>query len=184
MEENDNEYPLIPSSNKQIYAESLPKLENLEFKGLEKKLLTTNLLSTFIFFGVLFSILLILHLLVDVEFVGKISTYLYLSLLILSILSAVFTYFSFYKKSYALRERDIIFNKGLIWRSTTVIPFNRVQHCEVSHGPIDRMFGLSALKIYTAGGATSDLSIDGLMPSTAHRIKDFIIQKTNLDEEE
>ena len=74
--------------------------------------------------------------------------------------------------------------RGLIWYSSTVIPFNRVQHCEISQGPIERLFKLSELKIFTAGGASSDMSVPGLNPETAHRLKEYIVIKTGMDEEE
>jgi|GEM_PF-6009490 len=51
-------------------------------------------------------------------------------------------------------------------------------------GPIERMFGLSKLKIFTAGGASSDLKIPGLLPETANKLKDYIQLKVGRDEEE
>jgi uncharacterized protein len=43
-------------------------------------------------------------------------------------------------------------------------------------GPIGKTFNISALKIYTAGGSSSDLTIGGLPPEEAQRLKDFITQ--------
>jgi len=40
------------------------------------------------------------------------------------------------------------------------------------------------LNVYTAGGNGSDLTIPGLLPNTAQRLKTFIIKKTAIDEEE
>ena len=31
------------------------------------------------------------------------------------------------KRGYVLRDKDILFRKGVIWRSVTAIPFNRIQ---------------------------------------------------------
>ena len=89
------------------------------------------------------------------------------------------------RKKYALREHDIIYSSGLIWRQKTVVPFSRIQHVEVTEGPIDRLFDLSRLNIYTAGGSSSDLTIPGLMPSRAESIKHYILNRNSqLDEEE
>jgi len=90
----------------------------------------------------------------------------------------------FNARSYAVRQKDILYTSGLIFRSTTIIPFNRIQHIEIVSGPIDRMFHLASLKIFTAGGTQSDLSISGLLNSDASKIKSFIISKTDSDEEE
>lgn len=89
-------------------------------------------------------------------------------------------------RKYALRERDITFRKGWIWWSETAVPFNRIQHCEIEQGPIEKMYGLATLEVYTAGKSSSDVSIGGLEREKAERLKDFIlgrIQKES-DEEE
>ena len=87
-------------------------------------------------------------------------------------------------RGYVLREKDIVHRKGVLYKSTTTIPFNRVQHCEISQGPIQRMFDLHTLEIFTAGGSKSDLAIPGLHGETAQQIKEFIVKKTVIAEEE
>jgi membrane protein YdbS with pleckstrin-like domain len=93
-------------------------------------------------------------------------------------------YLGFHKKKYALRERDILYKTGLLWRSNTVIPFNRIQHAEVNQGPLDRLFNLAILRVFTAGGGSSDMVIPGLRPAEAQNIKEFILKRTAFDEEE
>lgn len=85
----------------------------------------------------------------------------------------------FRRKKYALRERDVTYQRGLITFAVTSIPFNRVQHAEVNQGFIDRMFELAKLSIYTAGGSSSDLVIPGLNPDEAQRLKDFILKQSH-----
>ena len=85
---------------------------------------------------------------------------------------------NFKRQAYALREFDLLYRKGVIFRHLLAIPFNRVQHCEIKQGPIARAFGLSTLEIYTAGGQSSDLAIPGLPADTAAQLKNFIIQST------
>lgn len=80
---------------------------------------------------------------------------------------------------YALRKHDVIHKHGVWWQTMTTIPFNRMQHCEISQGPIQNIFGLATLKVFTAGGTSSDLAIDGLEKSEAQRIKEFITGKIN-----
>lgn len=95
-------------------------------------------------------------------------------LLTLSIMSV---FKGFRKRSYALRDKDLTYKKGWLFSSTTTIPFNRIQHTEISQGPLERKFELCSLKIYTAGGSTSDLSIPGLENDEAQVLRDFIAQK-------
>ena len=171
-------------TNNQIDEYSMPTMAYIEYAPLEKNLLKADLIWTILFFSVGIIILLFLQYIIELEWLLIYGKWILLGLICLLILSATLTYFGFFKKSYAVREKDIIYNSGLFWTSSIAIPFNRVQHCEVSIGPIDRMFGLSELKIFTAGGSSSDLKIEGLKPETSNRLKDFIVNKTGIDEEE
>jgi len=98
-------------------------------------------------------------------------------LIIFMLLTFFGIYIGFSRRSYALREKDLTYKKGWLFYSTTTIPFNRIQHTEVSQGPLQRKFTLCSLKIYTAGGSTSDLSIPGLEEDEAQRLRDFIAKK-------
>ena len=55
-------------------------------------------------------------------------------------------------KGYVVRDKDIVFRSGVIWRSVTAIPFNRIQHVETSSTPFDRKFDIATLQLFTAGG--------------------------------
>ena len=171
-------------SNEQLDESTLPTMAYLEYAPLEKNLLKADLIWTVLFFSVGIIILLFLQYYIRLEWLLNHGKWILLGLIIMLIFSSLVVYFGFFKKSYAIREKDIIYNSGLFWRSSVAIPFNRVQHCEVSIGPIDRMFDLSELKIFTAGGASSDLTIEGLRPDTSNRLKDYIVNKTGIDEEE
>ena len=78
-------------------------------------------------------------------------------------------------KSIALREHDIAYRSGLFWRKTVVLAFDRVQHAEVSSGPLQRKFGLASLKFFTAGGSSVDLKVDGLARGRAEQIRAFVL---------
>ncbi|MEY3050447.1 MAG: hypothetical protein RLY31_232 [Bacteroidota bacterium] len=78
------------------------------------------------------------------------------------------------KAGYALRTHDILYQEGVIFTSRTVVPYNRVQHCEVSRGPLERWTGLATLRIYTAGSTGGDLQVGGLPYMDALRIKEFV----------
>lgn len=82
-------------------------------------------------------------------------------------------------RAYLLRQRDILFRSGVWWRSETGVPYNRIQHCEIAQGPLEKSFGLATLEIYTAGKNTSDLSIPGLKADVAARIKDHVLGRVS-----
>ncbi len=104
--------------------------------------------------------------------------YVAASITLISIWIIFYNGISFHSMGYAFREKDISFKSGWLWRSMTTVPFNRVQHCDIRQGLIDRRFGISKLTIYTAGGQSTDLIIPGLTPETAERLKSFILRST------
>jgi len=81
-------------------------------------------------------------------------------------------------KAYALRDHDIAYRSGLVFRKTVLLPFNRVQHMEVSSGPLQRRFGLATLKFFTAGGSGVDLRIAGLATGEAEKLRGFILRRS------
>ena len=56
---------------------------------------------------------------------------------------------------FALRERDLWLRSGVLWRSTSVIPYARLQFVDTTQGPLDRFFGLAQLVVHTAAPGTS-----------------------------
>jgi hypothetical protein len=76
-----------------------------------------------------------------------------------------------------LREKDISYKTGIIFYKQISVTFNRIQHVEVSQGVLGKLFGLSSVKIFTAGGSASDLSIPGLLTADAQKLKAFISEK-------
>ncbi len=102
---------------------------------------------------------------------------LYTLLLIAGIYSMVWPGIAVPRRGYALRDKDILFRKGVIWRSVTAVPFNRIQHVETSSTPMDRRYGLATLQLFTAGGSSGDLKIDGLGKDVAEQLRVFILDK-------
>ena len=166
--------------NLAIELETLPKIEELKFIPIDRNYLKVSRISSFIF---LFVIGVAGFLILYFNEEANSLTYLIVggAYLVFSISSQIMITLGFKKKKYALREKDIVYSKGLIWSVRTAIPFNRIQHAEIKQGPIDRKFNLSSLKVFTAGGQSSDLVIPGLPGEKAQQLKDFVLGKTAED---
>lgn len=159
--------------NLQIQTGDLPRIEEVEFQGHSRNYLKLRLIR----FGMFFLVLCIpwVGIFLNGEFrIGMfaLSVWLFLVIFIL-----IVEFKGFKIRGYALRERDLLYRKGLIFFSLTTVPFNRIQHSEISETPISRMLNLSVLKVYTAGGSSSDLSIPGLNKEEALRLKEYISGK-------
>lgn len=79
----------------------------------------------------------------------------------------------------ALRRHDIAYRRGVLFRKVVILPFNRLQHAEVSSGPLQRRYGLTSLKLYTAGASGVDLQIDGLTTESAATLRKHIAERSN-----
>jgi len=84
-------------------------------------------------------------------------------------------------RGYALREQDIHYMSGLIWRKVVSLPFNRIQHVEMESGPLERIFKLTTLKFFTAGGGSADMKIPALTFGVATKVKAYVLEKAGVD---
>lgn len=84
---------------------------------------------------------------------------------------------------YAVDGRVLRVVRGWMFHTDTVVPFVRVQHIDVTHGPVDKIFGLARLVVHTAGTHNSVVTLPGLSPETAASIRDAIRAEIRADAE-
>jgi len=77
--------------------------------------------------------------------------------------------------SYRVDDEGIEIKTGVIWRRVINVPVSRVQHTDVSQGPIERSFGLGTLVIFTAGTEHARVELHGLDHGLALRIRDHLL---------
>ena len=71
-----------------------------------------------------------------------------------------------------LTTRTLKFEKGIIFHSERTIPLDKIQDLTFREGPLLRYFGLSILKVETAGGsaqAQADLTLIGIVDAADFR---------------
>ena len=167
--------------------QQLPTIEDIEYQRLAPAYLKVKYISSIIFFAIMLALILYLRTYPIVYEHPTLANGLLGLWAVWAIINLLLVKATYNVEGYALREKDIVHVKGLITRRQTALPFNRVQHCEIKAGPIQRYFKLKSLEVYTAGGPSSDLRINGLEGDNAQRLKGFIIQTTGQkrsDEEE
>lgn len=79
--------------------------------------------------------------------------------------------------SWELDETELIIDRGVVFKLTRIIPRIRVQHVDLSSGPVDRLFDLRQLSIYTAGTREADASIPGLTAGRAEELRQALIAR-------
>ena len=78
---------------------------------------------------------------------------------------------------YAVREHDLLVQKGVLFRRRTSIPMGRIQHVDTHQGPLERFFGLSRLLVYTASTMSADAVIPGLEEDRADGLRDELARR-------
>lgn len=77
--------------------------------------------------------------------------------------------------SYRLDDVGIEIRRGVYWRRAIRIPRSRVQHLDVTQGPVERGLGLGTLVIYTAGTDHAQVQLEGLAHATALELRDGLL---------
>lgn len=53
--------------------------------------------------------------------------------------------------AYTLTEKEIIWRRGVWFKNTGIVPYDRVTNVDIAQGPLSRALGIAALKVQTAG---------------------------------
>lgn len=163
--------------NLKIDIDQMPRLQQEDFEPLREDYLYMRITSRVFFLllaagiGALFSLFGQLY-----------FGYWLFPILALMIISIVYEFLAFKIRGYLLREHDISYKTGLLFFRQTTVPFNRIQHCEYNQGLIGRLFDIASVKVFTAGGNTSDLSVKGLSKEKAIKLRDHITKLSSAHE--
>ena len=68
---------------------------------------------------------------------------------------------------YRFTGNEIIWRRGVWFKNTGIVPYNRITNIDIVQGPISRRLGIASLKIQTAGysapsGGSAEIRIDGV----------------------
>lgn len=78
------------------------------------------------------------------------------------------------RRGFAFTGRELHVAHGWWTRVHTVVPVRRVQHVDLTQGPIERRHGLATLVLHTAGSEHSRVAAPGLAREEAEAIRDAI----------
>jgi membrane protein YdbS with pleckstrin-like domain len=81
------------------------------------------------------------------------------------------------RRRYRLSETELRIRRGLLFHVEISVPYSRIQHTDVSRGPIERSFGLATLIVHTAGTESASVMLDGLPAARAYRIRDLLLRE-------
>jgi membrane protein YdbS with pleckstrin-like domain len=161
--------------NERIDTENLPKFEEVELTPLHssyQKVIWFNI-------GLIFGVIAIAAG-SGFYFIDELQQYwlpVAIAYTVIVLLTITLSFISFRNRGFAFRTHDAIYRSGAIATTTTIIPYNRVQHVAVYEGFISRALGLAEIEIFTAGGNKSDIQIPGIEKEQAEKIKVLLMGK-------
>lgn len=88
---------------------------------------------------------------------------------------------SFRRLRYRLVGQMLHSLDGWMFHTDTLVPFVRVQHLDVTRGPLDKLFGTASLVVHTAGTHNSIVTVRGLAPGRAAELRDIIREHIRSD---
>ena len=83
--------------------------------------------------------------------------------------------------SYRVDPGGIEIRRGVYWRVVINVPRSRVQHTDVSQGPLERRYGLGTLVIYTAGTDHAQVNLTGLEHGVALALREQLLTAGDAD---
>lgn len=168
-------------TNNPVNPEDIPRYENIELTPLPDAAMWVAVISWLIFFVIAAAVTVVGRLLSVPLFVDFLA-YWVVAVIVFVGLMMLWTAYSYRFKGYAMREHDLLFQRGVIWRKRTILPFNRVQHVETHQGVLQRKFKLTTLKVFTAGGQRADLDIPGMDVAITEGIKETLLSRIQAEE--
>ncbi|SEK17869.1 hypothetical protein SAMN04488700_1042 [Carnobacterium iners] len=95
-------------------------------------------------------------------------------ILILFLLNFLLINYRYHYFRYEITTKEVVFQKGFIFRSITYVPFSRIQHIETEQGPFLRREHLMELVIHTAATAHH---IAGLSLKEAEKLRESLLER-------
>ncbi len=74
-------------------------------------------------------------------------------------------------------ERGLEIHRGVWWKTQISVPLSRVQHADVSQGPLQRSYGIGTLTIHTAGTRDASVDLPGLNHDIALQLRDRLVRQ-------
>jgi membrane protein YdbS with pleckstrin-like domain len=82
------------------------------------------------------------------------------------------------RTSFVISPAGCEIRRGVVWRRIITVPLSRIQHSDVTQGPLQRAYGLATLTLYTAGTEHAKIDLHGLAFETAMAIRQYLFERS------
>lgn len=83
----------------------------------------------------------------------------------------VWTWLGWRRFTYAITDREVVIERGILNRTRRSIPLQRIQDVSIEQGPLARIFGLAEVRIETGGGEKDEGVLDSVSLAEARRLR-------------
>ena len=101
---------------------------------------------------------------------STIYTFLLLQLFALAT-AAVHTVYRYRSWNFSIEDDHLYLEHGVLRKTYSMVPFVRIQHIDTQRSISNRVLGVSAIVVYTAGSRGADVAIPGLDPDQASNMQ-------------
>ncbi|MBB1363856.1 PH domain-containing protein [Shewanella sp. SR44-4] len=99
------------------------------------------------------------------------------SAMLLAVVMIKLIHLKAHKIAYGLFKHEMVFREGLFWVSTTALPYTRLQHVNLSQGPLERKYNLVTLKCFSAGSGLAEIDLPGLNADLAEHLRQHLLSQ-------
>jgi membrane protein YdbS with pleckstrin-like domain len=92
-----------------------------------------------------------------------------------AVLAMVLVNLVYENTTFLVKDDSLTINRGMLFKQSSTLPFNRVQNVTILSGPFERIFGLSTINISTAGWGFNRLQ--GI--SNPELLRDIILKRVS-----
>ena len=89
--------------------------------------------------------------------------------------SLISPYLAYVRWRFTVDRELMLMRYGIIFHEERTIPISRMQHVDLTRGPVERMFGLATLVVFTAGNEGSAFRLPGVAVLRAGELRDQIL---------
>ena len=82
---------------------------------------------------------------------------------------------------YRVDDLGLLLHRGRVFHSQLGVARSRIQHTDVTQGPVQRLYGLATLSIFTAGTEDAKVEIAGIGFDEARRLRAELTGQTGDD---
>lgn len=102
---------------------------------------------------------------------------LIIGLAVAAVIATIFSIIKFFRYYFYIQNDELIIEQGVLNKSKTNVPFDRIQTINLEQNIIHRLFNVVMLKVDTAGSAEAELTFQAIDHETANKLSELLLSK-------